>query len=165
VESGWEGTVDSDPACTIAVVYDPSAGFVAGGGWIASLAGAYVADPDLEGKATSGLVCWQQKVTSVPTGNTGFQFQTGALDFHSTAFDWPVVTGRADARFKGSGTVNDELDTNGNASQFMLWAGDDSPDTFRIRIRWDDENGVEHVLYDNGSDQEIGGGSIIVHTK
>src|SRR5207248_3436906 len=33
------------------VVYDPSAGFVTGGGWIASPAGAYAADPTLTGKA------------------------------------------------------------------------------------------------------------------
>jgi hypothetical protein len=47
----------------------------------------------------------------------------------------------------------------------MLWAGDDDPDTFRIRIWWEDANSIEYVIYDNGVDQEVGGGSIIVHTK
>ena len=46
----------------------------------------------------------------------------------------------------------------------MLWAGDDDPDTFRIKIWWE-ESGTEHIVYVNGMDQEIGGGSIVIHTK
>jgi hypothetical protein len=50
----------------------------------------------------------------------------------------------------------------------MLWAKDDDPgygDTFRIRI-WEEDNvGNETDVYDNGFDQAIGGGSIVVHTK
>jgi hypothetical protein len=45
----------------------------------------------------------------------------------------------------------------------MIWARDDSADTFRIRIWW--ENGGENVVYDNGFNQPIGGGSIVIHTK
>jgi hypothetical protein len=45
----------------------------------------------------------------------------------------------------------------------MLWAGDSSPDTFRIRIWWEDSAG-EHDVYDNGISQVIGGGNIVVHT-
>ena len=48
----------------------------------------------------------------------------------------------------------------------MLWAGDGSgpngDDTFRIRI-WRDTVSGEDVLYDNGMEQPIGGGNIIVH--
>jgi hypothetical protein len=44
----------------------------------------------------------------------------------------------------------------------MLWAGDGEPDTFRIKI-WEEIGDVEMPIYDNGSDQTIGGGSIIVH--
>ncbi|MDH4135846.1 MAG: hypothetical protein OEW09_03885 [Anaerolineae bacterium] len=51
------------------------------------------------------------------------------------------------------------------AYKFMLWAGDGSPDTFRIKIWWEDADAVEHDVYDNGFSQEIGGGSIVVHTK
>jgi hypothetical protein len=47
----------------------------------------------------------------------------------------------------------------------MLWAGDDDPDTFRIKIWYEDSDAVEHVVYDNGFAQEIGGGSIVIHTK
>jgi hypothetical protein len=41
---------------------------------------------------------------------------------------------------------------------FMISADDDNPDTFRIRI-WDDNR----TLYDNGSQQFLGGGSIVIH--
>ena len=37
------------------VVYDPSAGFVTGGGWINSPMGAYAANPSLTGKANFGF--------------------------------------------------------------------------------------------------------------
>ena len=63
------------------VVYDPNAGFVTGGGWIDSPAGAYAADPALAGKATFGFVAKYQKGANVPNGNTEFQFQAGNLNF------------------------------------------------------------------------------------
>ena len=53
------------------VIYDPSAGFVTGGGWIDSPAGAYTADPGLTGKASFGFVAKYKKGANVPDGNTG----------------------------------------------------------------------------------------------
>src|SRR5262249_28338019 len=50
------------------VIYDPSAGFVTGGGWINSPANAYSPDPTLTGKANFGFVSKYQKGQSVPTG-------------------------------------------------------------------------------------------------
>jgi hypothetical protein len=47
----------------------------------------------------------------------------------------------------------------------MLWAEDGEPDTFRIKIWEEDSLGIETVIYDNGFDQAIGGGSIVIHTK
>ena len=41
----------------------------------------------------------------------------------------------------------------------MIWADDDNPDTFRIQISGDSGN-----VYDNGSQQALGGGSIVVHS-
>ncbi len=158
-----DGSLDSDPACTIAVVYDPSSGFVTGGGWINSPTGAYTVDPSLTGKATFGFVSKYKKGASVPTGNTSFAFDLAGLEFHSDSYEWLVVNqGGKNAQFKGSGTINDGLDPNGNLYKFMLWAGDDNPDTFRIKIWWED-SGVETVVYDNGSDQPISGGNIVVH--
>jgi parallel beta-helix repeat protein len=156
-------TVDDGPAqasdAVVLVVYDPSAGFVTGGGWIDSPAGAYVPDPSLVGKASFGFVSQYKKGATVPTGNTEFVFQAGDLNFHSISYDWLVVNQNgSNAQFKGSGTINSA----GNY-KFMLWAGDGAPDTFRIKI-WE-ENGGEVVVYDNGFNQSIGGGSIVVHTK
>jgi PKD repeat protein len=155
-----DGIVDSAEVCTIAVVYDPSAGFVTGGGWIASPAGAYKPDPTLAGKATFGFVAKYKKGATTPDGNTEFQFKAGDLNFHSTSYDWLVVTGSDFAKFKGSGTINGE-----GSYKFQIWAGDNDPDTFTIKIWTEDELGVEEVVYDNGMDHEISGGSIVVHSK
>jgi hypothetical protein len=159
-----DGTIDSAPSETTVVVYDPDGSFVTGGGWIDSAAGAYLPDPSLEGKANFGFVSKYKKGKTAPDGNTHFLFQAGDLNFHSDAYQWLVVARSGDtAKFKGVGTINGALDPNGNAYGFMIWAGDGEPDTFRIRI-WSEFEGVETDVYDNGFDQQIGGGSIVVHT-
>jgi hypothetical protein len=141
------------------VIYDPNGGFVTGGGWIMSPEGAYTADPNLTGKATFGFVSKYKKGADVPTGNTEFQFHAADLNFHSSSYEWLVVTGSDYARFKGVGTINGE-----GEYKFMLWAGDGEPDTFRIRIWEEDEiSGDETTIYDNGFDQEISDGSIVIH--
>jgi hypothetical protein len=148
---------------TYVVVYDPEGGFVTGGGWIWSEAGWCQLDDacaNAEGKANFGFVSKYKKGASIPTGNTEFNFKAGNLNFHSDSCDWLVVTGSDNAKFKGSGTIN-----GGGGYRFMLWAGDGASDTFRIRIWVEDELGNETDIYDNNFDQEIGGGSIVVHTK
>jgi hypothetical protein len=45
----------------------------------------------------------------------------------------------------------------------MLWAGDGGSDTFRIKI-WD-KDAADTVVYDNGVNQAINGGKIIIHQK
>lgn len=143
------------------VVYDPDGGFVTGGGWIYSEPGAYLPNPLLEGKASFGFVSKYKKGATVPTGNTEFQFKTADLNFHSDSYQWLVVTGSDYAKFRGVGTIN-----GAGEYKFQVWAGDGDPDTFRIKIWTEDETtGVETVVYDNGIDQALGGGSIIVHTK
>jgi hypothetical protein len=146
------------------VVYDPSAGYVSGEGWIQSPAGAYKADPAMTGKASFGFVSKYRKGAKVPDGNTVFVFQAGDLNFHSSAYDWLVVSGSSQAQFKGTGTINGF----GNYG-FLLSVVDndaegvvDVKDTFRIKI-WDKSQG-DALVYDNGVEQEIGGGSIVVHT-
>ncbi len=144
------------------VVYDPNGGFVTGGGWIDSPAGAYTADPSLTGKATFGFVAKYQKGANVPVGNTQFQFKAGDLNFHSASYDWLVVAG-SKAQFKGVGTIN-----GAGEYGFMLTARDGNPDLFRIKI-WD--RATDMLVYDNqmgASDTDapttaIGGGSIVVH--
>jgi hypothetical protein len=145
--------------CILLAVYDPTEGFVTGGGWIYSDVGAYIPNPNLEGKANFGFVSKYKKGADVPTGSTEFQFHTADLNFHSSSYEWLVVTGSEYAKFKGAGTINGEGDY-----KFILWAGDGEPDTFRIRIWEEDEiSGDETTIYDNGFDQEISGGSIIIH--
>jgi hypothetical protein len=155
-----DGDVTSNTICTIVVVYDPSDGFVTGGGWIDSPEGAYVPDPTLTGRANFGFVSKYKKGATEPTGQTEFQFQTADLNFHSDSYEWLVVTGSNYARFKGEGTINAE-----GYYKFMIWTGDNEPDTFRIKIWTEDDAGVETVVYDNGFDQAIGGGSIVIHEK
>lgn len=153
-----EHGVASAATSTTVVVFDPTGGFVTGGGWFMSPSGAYPADGALEGKATFGFVSKYRKGASVPDGNAEFQFRAGDLNFHSASYDWLVVNKAGmNAQFKGTGTIN------GTGSYgFMIWATDNAPDTFRIRI-WD--SATDAVVYDNGTEQALGGGSIVVHVK
>ena len=150
------------------VVYDPAAGFVTGGGWINSPAGAYVADASLSGKATFGFVSRYQKGATVPTGNTQFQFHAAGMTFKSTSYQWLVISG-AKAQYKGEGTINGV-----SGYSFILTAtdgqvtGGGGVDQFRIKIT--DASGV---VYDNqmgapddaAATMALSGGSIVIHSK
>jgi beta propeller repeat protein len=71
---------DSGPEeCITLVVYDPTGGFVTGGGWIDSPEGAYVPNPSLTGKANFGFISKYKKGASEPTGQTEFQFRVADL--------------------------------------------------------------------------------------
>ena len=120
---------------------------------------AYIADPLLAGRANFGFVSKYKQGATVPTGQTEFVFQAGDLNFHSSTYEWLVVTGSNYARFKGTGTINGS-----GEHKFHVWAGD-GPDTFRIRIWTEDGLGNEIDVYDNGFDQEILGGNIIIHAQ
>jgi hypothetical protein len=164
--TGMANLVDGFTA--MVVIFDPSAGFVTGGGWINSPAGACTADASLIGKATFGFVSKYEKGANIPTGNTEFQFRVANFNFHSTSYDWLVVAG-ARAQYKGSGTINGS----GNFG-FMLTAidgdinGGGGLDKFRIKI-WD--KGTGNIVYDNqigaadsaDPSTALGGGSIVIH--
>jgi Tol biopolymer transport system component len=151
------------------VVYDPNGGFVTGGGYIQSPAGAYTLNPSLTGKASFGFSAKYKKGQSTPDGETQFRFQAGSLNFHSLAYDWLVVAG-ARAQYKGIGEIN-----GAGGYGFMLTAidgnlnGGGGTDQFRIKI-WDLVGG--EVIYDNrlGSADNtngltvLSGGSIVIHT-
>src|SRR5438093_602145 len=150
------------------IVFEPTSGFVTGGGWIDSPPGAYAADPTLTGKANFGFVARYQPGATVPSGQTEFRFQVAGLNFHSTEYEWLVVSGTR-AQFKGSGTLN-----RSEGVRFMISAVDGDlsqgrpTDGFRIKI-WDDTSGG--VIYDNqmgdsdrsSSTTALGGGSIVIH--
>jgi len=160
------------PECILVPVYDPSAGFVTGAGWIISPVGAYVSIPSLAGKAGFGFVSKYKKGQTVPTGETEFQFQTAGFNFTSNIYEWLVVSG-ARAQYKGSGVINGS----GNYG-FLLTAvdgqinGGGGVDKFRIKI-WNKATNLG--FYDNqigssdGADLTtpgtlLGGGSIVIHS-
>jgi hypothetical protein len=154
-------------------VFDPSASFVTGGGWITSPEGALTADPNVTGRANFGFVSRYKKgkngFTSEVDGNTEFQFQAGGLNFKSTMHEKGslVISGQR-ATYRGTGTINEEpgykfvvVAIDGN------WNGQNNPDRFRIKI----STTSDVVIYDNqpGSDENtedasiLGGGSIVIH--
>jgi uncharacterized protein YodC (DUF2158 family) len=154
------------------VVYDASAGFVTGGGWIDVAAGSYLPNTSLSGRANFGFTAQYKKGATAPTGNTEFQFQVGNLNFHSENFNWLVVSGFK-AQFKGTGTINGA----GNYD-FTLTAydgdiggnGQTGYDRFRIVITdhttgtvvFDNRNGASMDM-DAANPQNISGGSIVIH--
>ncbi len=121
------------------VVYDPSAGFVTGGGQIESPAGAEVSAPDTTGTAFFGISAKYTPGSSTPAGSVGYTFTNGNLVLASTSIDWLVVNGNV-AFLSGQGTIN------GSGSySFLVSTIDGSPDMLRIKIT--DSSGS--TVYDN----------------
>jgi hypothetical protein len=154
-------------------VFDPSASFVTGGGWITSPEGALTADPNVTGRANFGFVSRYKRgkngFTSEVDGNTEFQFNAGNLNFESTMHEsGSLVISGSRATYRGTGTINGQT-----GFKFMLvaidgnWNGQSNPDRFRIKI----STTSDVVIYDNelGKDENtedatiLGGGSIVIH--
>ena len=153
-----------------AVIFDPNGGFVTGGGWIMSPAGASAAYPTATGKANFGFVSKYKKGSNIPEGQTEFQFKAGDLNFHSSAYDLgSLVVSGGKAQYKGTGDINGV-----GGYKFVLTAydgqgpGGGGVDRFRMKIT---RNGA--VVYDNrmGASDDvdqadptaISGGSIVIH--
>ncbi len=149
-DGGGSGTATA-PAFVVA--YDPSSKYVSGGGWIASPAGAYLADPALTGPAAFGFTAKYStgsgkkgSATNGLEGKTEFLFRLGDLNFQSTSYEKLVVGGHK-ATIRGTGTINGK-----GAYGFQLSAidgqqgGGKKTDRFRIRI-WDRASG--RTVYDN----------------
>ena len=151
-------------------VYDPEGGFVTGGGWINSPAGA-LDGSNVTGKANFGFVAKYKKGKNEVEGNTEFQFQAGNINFKSAAHNaGSLVISGAKATYKGTGTIAGLSGT----YEFMVVAtdgqvsGGGGNDKFRIKI-WNGGN----VIYDNargqlenaelGDNAILGGGSIVIH--
>ena len=149
------------------VVYDPSGGFVTGGGTIAVAPGSLSTDTNASGKASFGFTSKYQKGASRPSGETQFTFQAGALSFHAPDADWLVISG-SKAQYRGTGTVNGQP---GYAFQVTAIDGGSTGDRFRIKI-WDPSGAV---LFDNqrGTSDDFAastggaltGGSIVIHAS
>ena len=157
-------------ATVMVIVYDPSAGFVTGGGWITSVAGSYIGDPTLTGKSDFGFVSKYKKGATIPTGETEFRFEIAGFTFRSDSYQWLVVAG-CKAQYKGTGTVNGV-----GGYGFLLSVHDGNicsvktADKFRIKV-WTVATGA--VVYDSkmggstdidsANPQAIAGGSIVFH--
>jgi hypothetical protein len=150
-------------------VYDPNSGFVTGGGWINSPAGAYVPDPTATGKANMGFVAKYAKGTAM-AGETEFNFQTGNMKFNSTSYEAAtLVISGFKASYRGVGTIN------GTGSyKFTLVAidgditGGGGSDKIRMKIV---NASTGAVVYDNqigaadnaDPGMALAGGSIVIH--
>lgn len=152
------------------VIYDRNGGFVTGGGWLTSPAGAYPADPALTGQVTFAFVSKYVTGTNVPSGETLMQFRAGNLTFHSKTYAWLVMAG-ARAQYEGTGEINGK-----GGYSFLLTAidgkinGGDGIDKLRLKI-WETASG--RVVYDNqaGAADDanptagIQGGAIVIHSR
>ncbi|MET3543226.1 hypothetical protein ABID22_003969, partial [Pontibacter aydingkolensis] len=149
-------------------IYDPEGGFITGGGWINSPAGALSSNPSITGKANFGFVSKYKKGSSQVDGNTEFQFSAGGINFKSSFHEsGSLVIAGAKAMYRGEGTVN-----GASGYKFSItaidghWNGGSGPDKFRIKIT---KNGS--TIYDNGlgadensdASTALGGGSIVIH--
>jgi PKD repeat protein len=159
-----DGASDTELASGYVVVYDPSAGWVTGGGWIESREGAYAEAPAAGGKLSFALLVRYQANATTPSGNADFKLNAAKLDFRSTAFDWMALVGST-VRVQGRGTLNGVGDY-----AFAVVASDGVADAIRIRI-WHRVTGA--VVYDNEPGQPLesdpltalGGGSLEVHQR
>src|SRR5439155_3640526 len=105
---GSANTVNGLPARV--VIYDPSAGFVTGGGYIVQTSTMIPGGSTNAGaKANYGFNAKYQKNSTLPQGELEFQLKPANVNFHATSIDWLVVntnTSPNRAQFQGSGTVN-----------------------------------------------------------
>jgi hypothetical protein len=153
----------------LVVVFDIQAGFVTGGGWINSPAGADAAHPSLTGKANFGFNAKYKKNGTLKS-QIEFHFHAGHLNFHGDTPSVLVVSG-ARAQIRGTGTIN------GAAGFGVILTvtdgglpGGGGVDRFRIKIF---DLTTNAVIYDNvpgasddidlANPQPIGAGSIKIH--
>ena len=148
--------------CTLLAVYDPSAWFVTGGGFVNSPSAADVVN-GAAGPARFGFVSKYLPGRSIPDGNLEFQFQAGSLNFKSTSMDWLVVSGEPRGRFQGTGTINGST-----VCKFVVDAWDGSfnggVDAFGLRLFACGGAAADVHRYNLPATQ-LTRGSIIIHTR
>jgi hypothetical protein len=135
------------------VIYDQSAGFATGGGWI-------IPEPELSDyKATFGFVAKYHKGATTPNGNLEFQYNYRDINLKSTEIEWLAISNNK-AIFQGTATINgEELYT------FRVQATDgdltgDQPDNFMIKI-WKGTDTEADPIHDFKGD--LAGGNIKIH--
>ncbi|TQM58422.1 ExeM/NucH family extracellular endonuclease [Humibacillus xanthopallidus] len=145
---------DHDPVVVGLDLADDAAGFVTGGGFIQSPAGALVADPTRMGKGAFQIDLDYAVGATHPTGS--FVYSLGgagsAFSLAATSFDFLTIRGDA-ARFSGAATVN-------GAAGFTYTADvvdRGKADTFRLVVR----AAGGSLVYDSGV--QTAQGQITIH--
>jgi hypothetical protein len=157
-----------DPTPAYLVVYDRSAGFATGGGWI--IPGTEPGDllPGITGqhKANFGFVVKYKKGATTPDGQLEFHYRVGDFNLHSTEMHWMAVNSNW-AKFQGDATINlhpDELFYFRVDARDANLNGGSQADRFIIKIWYDDQDpDVDDPVYRASGD--LMGGNIIIHTK
>lgn len=150
----------STSVCTALAVFDPTGGFVTGGGRVNSPAGADKSPGNntLSGPAQFAFVSKYLKGKTTPDGNMQFRFDAGDLQFRSTDMEWLVVSGNK-AQFRGVGTLGD-----GTVCSYTVTSSDNGftsakLDSFGIRINCG--GGDRYVLDESALTQ----GSVQIQSK
>src|SRR5262249_51387327 len=143
------------------VIFDPNGGFVTGGGTIKVVAGSLGPGSTGNHRANFGFVSQYKNGSSVPTGETEFQFRAGNINFHSSSYDWltiNAVVNDAWSQYQGTGTINGLTPANTAdifkfyvASEDNQWNGGTGVDKFRMKI-WEQNSttgAVVTVIFDN----------------
>ncbi|HET7801418.1 MAG TPA: ExeM/NucH family extracellular endonuclease, partial [Humibacillus xanthopallidus] len=134
---------DHDPVIVGLDLTDDAAGFVTGGGFIQSPAGALVADPTRAGKGAFQIDLDYAAGATHPTGSFVYSLGGAGTPFSltGTSFDFLVIRAEA-ARFSGAATVNGSAGFTYTVD--VLDAG--KSDTFRLRVTAADGS----LVYDSG---------------
>lgn len=148
---------ERDTMSALVVVYDPKGGFVTGGGWFDSPAG----------KVSIQSVARYNNGSTLPTGETNVQLPSVGSHFHSTSYDWLVVTGDG-AQYQGSGRINGVGEYGFRVTLSDSRQAGIGRDKVRIKI-WDKSSST--IVYDNQPGDPdgaapitaLGGGSIVIH--
>jgi len=134
-------------------VYDPSAGYVTGGGWVTPNDNTRIGVSS-GGKANFGFNVKYLSGSSTPDGSLEMNDKQDSLDFKTTSLEWLTVSGST-ADFQGQVTLN------GTGSYtFRAHVVDGSPDQYDIRV-WGSSNSFDNPNYRISN--SLGGGSIVIH--
>jgi uncharacterized repeat protein (TIGR01451 family) len=145
-ETNWVNTQNDTEAYV--VVYDPTAGYTVGSGFIQSPFGALFSDQSIVGKLSFGFNSAFFKGATNPKGETQLNLLLGNLDFNALNYDYLVIDNtKARAQFAGFGKVNGVSGYN-----FIMTVidgnlpGGDGVDKLRFKI-WDKATGA--IVYDS----------------
>jgi subtilisin-like proprotein convertase family protein len=128
---------------SLVVVYDPNGGYIIGGGWFDSPAGALKSAPATTGKVSYGFNS-KYKNGANPKGDATLVFTNGDLRFEAFNYSYLAISGSR-AQFAGTGKING----GGATNDFILTVTDGGvggQDFIRMKIT--QKNGT--VIYDSG---------------